>query len=168
MPLRFDVLPYFVAYLVTLVPFYHGALRHLDTTYFEDIGTRTKPGALMLDWGLLFVESCLLLGLAVLLQRPEAFSLLICGLLGFDAAWAFLASLAFAPAGKKHRAEAKWGWINFITALVLAISLLYLASLDPSKPIEFYRWIIVLLLLIARTVCDYGTCWNYYYPTADL
>src|SRR5437868_5475689 len=68
-PVRLEVIPYFVAYLFTLVPFYHGALRHLDVTYFEDNRARPKPGALMFDWALLFLESCLLLGLALLLQK---------------------------------------------------------------------------------------------------
>ncbi len=34
-PIRMAALPYFVSYLVTLVPFYHGALRHLDVTYLK-------------------------------------------------------------------------------------------------------------------------------------
>jgi hypothetical protein len=78
MPLRFDVIPYFLAYLVTLVPFYHGALRHLDITYFEDAQAKTKAGALMFDWTLLFLESCFLLGLALLLRSPKPFGFALC------------------------------------------------------------------------------------------
>jgi len=46
-PIRSSLLPYFIAYLFTLVPFYHGALRHLDATYIEDNETDVRPGALM-------------------------------------------------------------------------------------------------------------------------
>lgn len=60
-PVRLEVLPYLLAYLVTLVPFYHGALQHLDIAYIEDPDTSTKPGALLADWGLLSSKpaSCL-------------------------------------------------------------------------------------------------------------
>src|SRR4051794_37746654 len=69
-PLRFELLPYFVSYLVTLIPFYHGALRHLDVVYIE--GKRpVRSGALLLDFLGLFLESCLFLALAVLLRAPE-------------------------------------------------------------------------------------------------
>lgn len=32
-PVDLTTLPLFLGFLVTLVPFYHGALRHLDATY---------------------------------------------------------------------------------------------------------------------------------------
>jgi len=44
-PIRVQVLPYFIAYLFTLVPFYHGALRHLDITYAEEGDYSPRSGA---------------------------------------------------------------------------------------------------------------------------
>jgi hypothetical protein len=158
--------PYFAAYLITLVPFYHGALRHLDITYFEDTRAKTKRGALMFDWGLLFLESCLLLGLAVLLPRPEPFSFALCGLLAFDCVWAFIAALAFSPETKEQRTEWKWALINFVIFCLLILTLLYIDSLDANlKPVDRFRWAGVLLLATARTVWDYAWCWTYYYPS---
>jgi hypothetical protein len=166
MPIRLDVLPYFVAYLTTLVPFYHGALRHLDVTYFEDTRANAKRGALMFDWGLLFLESCLLLGLAVLLQRPEPFGFALCGLLAFDCIWAFIAALAFSPETEDQRAESKWAVINFVIFCLLVLALLYIDSLDANlKPVDRFRWTVILLFATARTVWDYTWCWKYYYPS---
>src|SRR5687767_6528182 len=47
-PTHFGALPYFVAYLVTLVPIYHRALRHLDVAYLEGDG-HPRAEALMVD-----------------------------------------------------------------------------------------------------------------------
>jgi hypothetical protein len=163
-PIRVDVLPYFFTYLVTLVPLTHGALRHLDITYFEDTGAEPKRGALMFDWGLLFLESCLLLGLAALLQQPELFSWGFCILLAFDCAWAFIAALAFCPTTPEYRVEWKWALMNFVALVVLVICLLYIMSLDNTHPLAFFRWAIVLLVAFARTIWDYIWCWHYYCP----
>jgi hypothetical protein len=165
MPLRIDVIPYFLAYLVTLVPFYHGALRHLDITYFEDAQAKTKPGALMFDWTLLFLESCFLLALALLLQSPKPFGFALCALLGFDCIWAFIACLAFSPETKEHRAEWKWAFINLAAVFLLLVMLLYIESLDAAlKPVETFRWVVILLVAVVRTICDYAWNWTYYYP----
>lgn len=168
MPVRLPVIPYFFAYLVTLVPFYHGALRHLDVTYFEGGAAKQQRGALMVDWGLLFLESCLLLGLALLLQTPKSFAFGICVLLGFDCAWAFVATLAFSPKHKARRAEWKWALINLVALSALLVILLYIESLDNTKPVEMLRWAGTVLICVLRTICDYAWCWTYYYPVADL
>src|SRR5215471_17650873 len=57
------VAPYFAAYFCTLVPIYHGALCHFDRTYLSEPHAIPKPGALLVEWVLLFMESCGLLGL---------------------------------------------------------------------------------------------------------
>jgi hypothetical protein len=72
MPLQWQAVPYLVAYLVILIPFYHGALRHLEVTHVS--GSATNPVSLLMDWGLLFIESCMFLVLAMLIGRPRAFS----------------------------------------------------------------------------------------------
>jgi hypothetical protein len=47
-------------FLIIIVPFYHGAVRHLFATYIEDGGSkRIKNGALLADFFLLFVEGYL-------------------------------------------------------------------------------------------------------------
>ena len=169
-PIRFDVLPYFLAYLITLVPFYHGALRHLDITYFEDPDQRTRSGALMADWGLLFLESCMLLGIALLVARPESFSYALAALLVFDTVWAFLAHLAFSPKSPEQHAERRWAIINLPTSALLILAMVYLHSLDVAqKPVDTYRWITILTVSALRTIVDYSWCWSFYYPssTAD-
>ena len=164
-PVRLGVLPYFIAYFVTIVPFYHGALRHLDATYFESPTSITRSGALMCDWSLLFVESCGLLGLAILLQHAVAFTVTLVIVIAFDCLWAFGAHLAFSRDPSMNPPEKKWATINFVACILLIFSLLYLDSLDAKqKPVEVYRWIVVVSIAFARTVWDYAWCWPFYYP----
>ena len=167
-PIRLQALPYFAAYLVTLVPFYHGALRHLDLAYFENPTSHARPGALMVDWSLLFVESCGLLALALLINRPIPFMFTLTALLAFDAVWAFVAYLAFSPKPTEHPAEPRWAVINFAAVLMLIGTAVYLDSIDSAaKPVDTYRWIAVVSLAVGRTVWDYGWCWSYYYPSGN-
>jgi hypothetical protein len=49
-------LPALVAFLVTLVPFWHGMNRHLDRCYLEK-ESAIRQGALLLDFWTFFVEA---------------------------------------------------------------------------------------------------------------
>jgi hypothetical protein len=164
MALRADVLPYFAAYLFTLVPMYHGALRHLDITYFGDEKARARAGALMFDWALLFIESCFLLWLAQVLRKPAAFGWGLCIFLGFDCIWALVANPGFSPEAKEHRTEWKWASINFVAVCFLALSFVIAAKLGL---LTSFRWVFILVVAVARTVWDYAWCWSYYYPSAN-
>ena len=167
MPLRLDVLPYFVAYVFTLVPFYHGAMRHLDITYFEDKKANVRAGALMFDWAFLFIESCFLLGLAYLMQKPTAFGWALCIFLGFDCLWAFIANLGFAPKAKQNRPEWKWATINFVAVCILVLTLVVAGAVETKLGLlTSFRWILILVVCVARTIWDYAWCWSYYYPSA--
>ena len=121
-----------------------------------------------MDWVLLFIESCVLLGLAQFIKTPEAFCLGLLALLLFDAAWAFGAHLAFSPEKLGLTVEARWAIINFVTSFLLIGILIFLDSVDPQKPVESYRWIIIVSVTIARTVADYVWCWSGYFPSESI
>src|SRR5437870_3091779 len=131
--LRFEQLPYFLTYLLTVVPFYHGTLRHLDMTYFEDPTVRTREGALMFDWALLFIQSCLLLGLALFTGDPKQFVWMLVIVLGVDTLWAYVAYLGFSPDSKADRPESKWAVINLITTILLAVVALLIPRIVASE-----------------------------------
>src|SRR5436190_2038096 len=48
-----------VALVVTLIPFYHGALRHLDEQYGGEDRRAAHQFSVLIDFLLLFVESCI-------------------------------------------------------------------------------------------------------------
>jgi lysylphosphatidylglycerol synthetase-like protein (DUF2156 family) len=165
-PIKLELLPVFIAFLVTLIPFYHGALRHLDMTYVEQGGKQVRSGALLADFTILFIESCLLLALAILLPTPQFFAWGLAALLTIDTIWAFFAHLCFSQA-VKPKAELRWGLINLITTGVLVMFFVMIGIFPPmvggSEP---KLGILILTVSVVRTVIDYAWCWDFYYPSA--
>lgn len=166
-PINFTYLPYFIAYLVTLVPFYHGALRHLDHTYIEHEGKDVRAGALMFDFAFLFVEGCILFSLAVLIKTPQFFAWGLVILFAFDIVWAFFAYLGLSPDGESN-AEIKWTAINIIAAAILIVVFTSFIKIYPPSPtnVEINLGLCILTIAFARTAIDYGSNWDFYYPTS--
>ena len=161
-PLRLGLLPYFASYLVTLIPFYHGALRHLDATYIEKGGKQARSGALLLDFLVLFIESCLFFALAVLLPSPQLYAWGLVSLLSVDIVWGFLAHVAFSNAGS----ELKWAYINLITVVLLSVVLILLGAFPPSAgAADGNLAVVVLIVSLGRSAVDYGLNWHVYYPS---
>jgi len=53
-------MPAFVAFVVTLVPFWHGMNRHLDRSYLEKKQGPAEQGSLLIDFLIFFLEAILL------------------------------------------------------------------------------------------------------------
>ncbi len=69
-----QLLPLLIAFVVTLIPFFHAALRHLDDAYLIDpTAHQVKRGALAADFLFLFFEGCLLFALAHRLEAERVF-----------------------------------------------------------------------------------------------
>ena len=165
-PVSSTALPCFFAFLATVIPFYHGALRHLDITYVEKAGRDVAPGGLLFDFGFLFLEGCLLLALAALLRTPQFYGWFWLALLVVDLVWGFLAHIAFSARDVQPRAEVRWAIINTVCATLLAILLLTRVPYPPTTaPAEPRVPLLLLVLSLARTIADYGGCWGYYYPS---
>jgi hypothetical protein len=161
---RGDLLPFSgqtllicVAFIVTLLPFYHGALRHLDLTYVEvkDGDPEPKSGAFLADFVILFIESGFFIVLAALIRQPDTFLYVYLGLLLFDSAWGLIAYIAFTGHGKGHQ-ELAWAKINFITSLVILAYIYSQSLISPLFGSAF--WIFVIAL--ARTIVDYWISWR--------
>ena len=167
-PIHFGGLPFFVAFLFTLVPFYHGALRHLDDRYISD-PSPAPARALMADWALLFIEGCVLLALAVLVNKPVAFTLTFMVLLALDAIWGILAHYAFPMNRPSTGAELNWAILNLIAAGLLLIVLVgtWLPT-DAIRPVGVWVWLPVCAIGVLRTIVDYKISWTFYYPPEDF
>lgn len=163
------LLPVLAAFLLTLIPFYHGALRHLDDHYVHGKTTASHPGlALLLDFLVLFFESCLFLGLAVLLASPAYFSWAFLALLMLDSLWIVVASLASGPTSMPQAPERTWALINFVTVLVGTGALTILRAVSsPNKTPTIAYLVFILLIATLRTAVDYTLTWDYYFPDRD-
>ena len=165
-PIKLELLPFFLAFLVTLIPFYHGALRHLDITYVEQAGKQVRAGGLLADFTALFIESCLLLALSLLLPTPQFFAWGLLILLAFDSIWAFAAHLGFSQ-DRKPKAEPRWASINLVTTGVLAICFVIIGIFPPTAGTgEPKLAICIIAVSVVRTVVDYVSCWEFYYPSS--
>jgi hypothetical protein len=140
-------------FFATLLPFYHGALRHLDDTYIATTDLPDPP-VLLFDFLLLFLEAALLIWLAFSLSDPAAFERAYVLVLFADVAWAVLILVADRTAFARIH---YWLYINVGTILVIGV-VHYTSALDRAKPVY------LVYLAILRTVLDYRLNWNMFFP----
>jgi hypothetical protein len=146
-------LPAFVAFLVTLVPFWHGMNRHLDRCYLEKT-SEVVQGALLLDFGVFFVEASFLFAAGWSLRSGiESFKCLGL-LLGVDMLWGFISHQIHFPGKKSH--VVRWSAIN-VVAVVLAILIV-------AYPFQPKTWVLMVVAVL-RSVMDYWLCWDFYFPS---
>ncbi len=151
-----------VAFVATLIPFYHGALRHLDHVYIEERGANVRSGALLADFVILFIEGCIFLALARLITNGEAFMVTLLILWLVDIGWAVAAHYVLTP-HKRTSSEKKWAQNNVLAVAVLAV--LYV-SVTLATQNESDGWLVggIVAICLMRTVADYFRSWEYYYP----
>ena len=81
-PVKLDKLVNVLTFLLIIIPFYHGAVRHLFATYVEEGGSsRIKNGPLLADFYLLFIEGCLFVMMASVLNETVTFGWVLVSLL---------------------------------------------------------------------------------------
>jgi hypothetical protein len=145
-------LPPLVAFLVTLVPFWHGMNRHLDRCYLEKKGAIVQ-GGLLWDFAMFFVEGCLLFAVGWSLRSGiESFEYLG-ALLGVDMVWGFVAHQIHFRGQKSH--VVKWSFVNLV-AILLAIPIIAFPFQSKIK--------VLMALTVARSIADYWYCWDFYFP----
>jgi hypothetical protein len=153
-----DRLPAMIAFITSVVPFFHGMNRHLDRTYVEGGVVTDKEGFLVMDFFVFFLESCFLLALASSVGSHDRVFLILAGLLLVDAAWSLVTHGIHYS--KNAPSTLTWGWIN-----LLAIALLLLFYFAQVFPAGLVRSWALCLVAVVRTVVDYKLCWRFYFPT---
>jgi hypothetical protein len=154
----------FFAFVVTLFPFYHGALRHLDDAYVENKSDHIKDGALIFDFLLLFFHGLVFVVLSQLISKPIDFACAITGLLLVDVVWGAFAY--FASSSKNDfAAEGKWTIINLIFVLIAACYL-YPNGLYPGSDVTEPKGIAIYVAAacLIRSLVDYIWGSKFYFP----
>lgn len=165
-PVRWSLLPILLAFLVTLIPFFHGAQRHLDATYVEEDGEGLRRGALLADFVMLFLESALLFGLAALVARPRAFAWTLIVLLSVDIVWGVMARFVFSRT-RPTTAPFAWARLNLVT---IALAIVGLLVADRFAPAARDQWLpyAILGMSFVRTAVDYRIAWGFYFPPRSV
>lgn len=153
----------FAAFLVTLFPFYHGALRHLDDAYIENNNVHIKDGALVIDILLLLLHGIGFVVLSIVIAHPNHFAWALIALLLIDIIWGVFVHYG-SSSQEAHVAEWKWAIINFVFVGFVASYLLYQEiflsqMLDPLK-LAFP----LAIVCIIRTLADYIWGKDFYFP----
>lgn len=163
-PVKLDQLVTFLSLILTVIPFFHGAVRHLFATYAEGGGsTRIKNWAILIDYYLLFMEGGLFVALASTLADTMAFLVILTLVLGLDCIWGVLAAIGFAGT-RSQKAEIKWAIINFGAVVVLVALLLFAPVLLQLGLTDRYLQWLILLIASVRTVIDYALNLSFYCP----
>lgn len=147
--------PAFVAFLFTLVPFWHGMNRHLDRCYLEKIGA-VAQGALLLDFTVFFLEAILLFAAGWSLRTGLVTFYCLGALLAADMVWGYISHLIHFPHEKSH--VLKWSIINLIAGAGAFGVVEYSFNQKP---------LVLMAIAILRTIADYSICWRFYFPISD-
>lgn len=159
-PIYWTRVPTFVAFLATLIPFYHGAMRHLDEVYIQEGGRYVRGGALLADFLLLFLEACFFFVIARLLGEARSAAWALVALLTLDAGWGLAVHLLFVRSQTRW-AEVRWVVINSVAAPTLAIALVATSSMAKQEDLAAT---IIGVVAVARTIGDYWWSWRLYFP----
>jgi hypothetical protein len=155
--IRWDSLLALLAFLLLLIPFYHGMARYLYDVY-RTPSSRPQPYsasllfdvvAFTVEAGLFFVMSC-----ALRLVQWRRFYWAVVIVLCTDTVWGTSAWLG-------HRQVVlPWLILNAVFLPILIVTLLVFRKTDSrSGPI------VALVAMAVRTVLDYATAWSFYFPS---
>ncbi len=148
------VAPAFLAFVFTIVPFFHGMNRHLDRCYIDKNDEATN-GALLFDFTVFFIESALLVAIAGSIMSALVPFIFLGALLAFDLLWSMVSGWIHYKTKPSIRT---WTVINAVTLLAGFFVCGFGAFADAARP-----WLL-LALACARTVVDYWLSWDFYFP----
>lgn len=161
LPIRVELVPPLLTFLVTVIPFYHGALRHLDDHYLEQEGRHVREGALFVDFLLLFLEGGIFFAMVALAAKPSLFAYAYFMLLLADILWSFIFLLALSRKVSREFAAYTWSLVNFGGSIAVLAFLIVAAFL--SFPPAVLAWG-VLIIAVLKTAADYTFSWKHYFP----
>lgn len=156
----------FISLLVTIIPFYHGANRYLDATYVT--GERTaKSEALMLDFIAIFFEGIIFFILAIMIQNIKIFFSILAFLFVVDAIWVGITHLTATSKSGKAPNLIRWATMNIFAAIFIFVSIWSNLLNWEFWPTDLIQVIAVGAMSVLRTVYDYYSVWNFYYPSTN-
>jgi hypothetical protein len=153
----------FVAFVATLLPFFHGALRHLDDAYVENDNPQIKTGALIIDFALLFLHALAFLVLSQLLKKPADFAWTLILLLAIDVVWGAFANFGSSSSGPLS-AESRWAIINFVFVSVVGVGLYAYDIPVGWSGVPNKLAALVMVACVLRSLADYFWCKEVYFP----
>jgi len=147
----------FFSFLVTLIPFYHGAVIFLVKSYDTE-QKNLKKGEFLFDFCFLLIESLVFFAMALSSSYVIGFIQWLIILFGIDIMWAFICYIK--ASDKKHAPPKYWGILNFITLIILLLYLLFSVYENLSQTNALC---LLFLILFVRSIVDYRYSYDYYF-----
>ena len=144
-----------VAFLVTLIPFFHGAMLYMDTEI------RGRAAVVMIDFLALFSQTVLFFVMAEFVREPKSFTIAWMVLLAVDVVWVVWLMTPIPRRSKGQAAEPifreyrPWAIINSVCIVALLAVYLLIPSGDGRTGPDLRLGLILMLIAIARTGADY-------------
>lgn len=158
----------FAIFLLNIIRFHHGNMRHLDTTYTPEpgkVGLTHSPvgsaGKTALDFFVIFFQTVGFAVLSFLLRQSSEFVVLFTSLIAIDVLW-FLGVHGMVTDPSSFLHQKKWTINNVVTLLALLI--LIASSANLGDTVYFYLCFGCILL---NTVVDFWISWAFYFPGAE-
>jgi hypothetical protein len=155
----------FASFVVTVVPFYHGANRHLDVSYVTE-ERKAKPGALMIDFVFLFIEGILFFALAVRIDSRDIFYTLLAVLFLLDVFWIGFTYISRTNEEDRASGYVKWAIMNLVAGAAIGVSI-WSNIFGSFWANETAKDVALVSITISRTVLDYILQWHFYYPPEE-
>lgn len=146
--INLGLLPTFSIFIITLIPFYQGALRYLSEIQ-KDKNYKTSLKRII-DFVFFFLESLLFYWIALLINEKILFFKIMTVLLISDILW--LITVLYYKKDLFNKIK-WWCILNFILVILLLL-LFYM---------NYYNINVLLLMFIGRTSCDYCCTWKFYW-----
>lgn len=148
-------MPVLVAFVFTVVPFFHGMNRHLDRCYVERHDEHVQ-GALLADFAVFFLEAAMLFAFATSIRSGLEGFLILAALLALDTLWGMISH--WIHYRDESASSRTWAAVNAVFVVLLLLVYFLEGYAEPVKP-----WILALLAVV-RTVVDYKLSWAFYFP----
>lgn len=153
--LEWDTVPVVVAFLATLIPFFHGAMLYMDTEI------RGRAMVVLVDFLALFSQTVLFFVMAEFVREPTSFAIAWIVLLAVDVAWVLWLMTPMPRHSKGQDAEPifreyrPWAVINSVCILVLSVVLFMVPTSDGGTGPDLRLALILMAIAIARSAADY-------------
>lgn len=152
-----------LAFLSTIVPFYHGMNRHLYDTHLDVDAKSTSPQVpLLLDIFAFVVEGAILVAMGRALENPESFLRLWTALLLVDILWSLV---IWTIQGSEWPRWVLNNGVWIAVAWFVWLGLPPFASPPGAERSVLLRIALLAVVEIGRSITDYKTNWQFYFPS---
>lgn len=146
--INLELLPVFIIFIVTLIPFYQGAIKYLSEIQKDK--NHKASFERLIDFVFFFLESLFFYWIALLINEKILFFKIMTFLFILDILWLFSVFICNKDLFNKIKC-----WFTLNTILVILLVILFY--------INFYDIGVLLLIFIIRTFCDYFFTWKFYW-----